>query len=163
MAVVNIPGAYVSADMDEEVFVIFCVIMAELMVASNPTLYCKYISYRKKVEALMYVRVQKALYGCLKNALIFYERLVGDLEAHGIKINPYDLCVVNKTVEGKHPTITLHVDESKISHFDRKVISDTIVWLESIYGKMRGTCDKRHEYFGMSMEYPERGEVKISM
>ena len=62
MAVVNIPGAYVSADMDEEVFMIFCVIMAELMVASDPTLYCKYISYGKKVEALMYVRVQKALY-----------------------------------------------------------------------------------------------------
>ena len=86
--------------------------------------------------------LQKALYGCLNNALLFYEKLVGDLEAHGFEINPYDPCVANNTAEGGNLRINWHVDDPKISHIDRKVISDTIVWLESIYGEMHGTRGK---------------------
>ena len=71
MAVVDIPGAYMSADMDDDVFTIFLGTMEELMVIVDHTLYRKYISYVKKVEALLYVRVQKVLYGCLKSTLIF--------------------------------------------------------------------------------------------
>ena len=72
VAVVDIPGAYLRADMDDGVFMIFRGTMAELMVASDPMLYRKYISYRKKGEALLYVRVQQVLYGCLKSALLLY-------------------------------------------------------------------------------------------
>ena len=79
--------------MDNDVFMIFRGTMAELMVVSNPTFYRKYISYRNNGESLLYVRFQKALYGCLKSALIFDEKLVGNLEAHGFKINPYEPCV----------------------------------------------------------------------
>ena len=79
MAVVDIPGEYLSADMDDDVLMIFCGTMAELMVAYNPTLYRKYISYGNMVEALLYMRVQMALCGCLKRALLFYEEIFGDL------------------------------------------------------------------------------------
>ena len=72
MSEVNIPGASLSADMDDDVLMIFRGTMAELMVSADPTLYRKYISYRKKGEALMYVRLQKALNGCLNSELIFY-------------------------------------------------------------------------------------------
>ena len=71
MAVVEIPGAYLSAYMDDDVFMNLGGTMVELMVASDLTLYRKYISYRKKGEALLYVRVQKALCECLKSALLF--------------------------------------------------------------------------------------------
>ena len=69
----------------------------------------------------------------------FYEKLVGELESHGFYINPYDLCIAKKTVEGKQLTITWHVDDLKISHDDRKSVSSTILWLEPVYGKMNGT------------------------
>ena len=132
------------------------------MVAADPTLYRKYISYGKKEEALLYVRFQKAIYGCLKSALIFNDKLVHDLEAQGFEINPYDLCVANKIVGGKQLTITWQVYDLNILNVERKVVSDTIVWLESIYGEMHGTRGKRHEYLGMWMDYSKRGEVKIS-
>ena len=149
VAVVNTLGAYLSADTDDEVFMIFRGKMAELMVSANPTLYRKYISYRKKGDALLYVSFQKALYGCLKSALIFNKKLVGDLEAHGFEINTYDLCVANKTVGGKELTIKWHGDDLKISHVNRKFVLDNIVLLGSIYVEMHGTCDKRHKYLGM--------------
>ena len=49
VAVVNIPGVYMSSDMGNDVFVIFCGTMAELMVSDDPTLYWKYTSYGKKL------------------------------------------------------------------------------------------------------------------
>ena len=61
---------------------------------------------------------QKALYGCLKSALLFYEKLVGDLEAYGFNINPYDPCVDNKMIGGKQLTVCWHVGNLKISCVD---------------------------------------------
>ena len=89
--------------------------------------------------------------------------MVGDLESHGFKINPYDPCVANKKVYGNQLTTPWHVGDLKISQVDRKLVSSTILWLESVYGKMHGTRRKRHEYLGMWMEYSKKGEVNISM
>ena len=152
MEVVDIPGAYTGANKDNDVSIVFHGTMAELMVAYDPRLYRKYISYGKKVEALLYVRIQKALYGFLKSALFFYEKMVGDLEAHRFEINPYEPCAANKTVVGNQLTITWHVNNLKIFHVGRKVVSDTIVWMESIYREMHSTCGKRHEYLGIWMD-----------
>ena len=44
VTVVDIPCVYLSAYMDNDVFMIFCGTRAELMVAANLTLYRKYIS-----------------------------------------------------------------------------------------------------------------------
>ena len=41
------------------------------------------------------------LYGTLKAALLFYKKLVKDLESIGFVINPYDFCVANKMIKGK--------------------------------------------------------------
>ena len=71
--------------------------------------------------------------------------MVGDLETHGFEISAYAPCVANKTLGGKQLTIIWHIDNLKILHVDRRVVSDTIVWLESINGKMYGARGKRHE------------------
>jgi hypothetical protein len=44
--------------------------------------------------------MQKAIYGLLRSALLFYKKLVADLEGDGFVINPYDPCVANKTIKG---------------------------------------------------------------
>ena len=86
------------------------------------------------------MRVHKVLCVCLKRALLFYEKLVGDLESHGSEIDTYDPRVANKTVYGDPLTIMWYVEDLKISHVDKKVILSTILWLESVYSKMHGTC-----------------------
>ena len=76
---VDIPGAYLSADMDNEVHLVFRGTLSEMMVAVDPALYRPFVLYETG-EAVLYVRLQKVLYGCLKSALLFYKKLVGDLE-----------------------------------------------------------------------------------
>ncbi|EJK53338.1 hypothetical protein THAOC_27248 [Thalassiosira oceanica] len=51
-------------------------------------LYGKYIVLGKNGEPLLYVKLQKALYGLLQSALMFYKKLVEDLTANGFKLNP---------------------------------------------------------------------------
>ena len=43
MAVVDIPGEYLSADMDDEAKVVFIGTLSELMVASNTELYRQFV------------------------------------------------------------------------------------------------------------------------
>ena len=46
--------------------------------------------------------------------MLFYEKLVGYLEAYGFRINSYDLCMANKMIGGKQLTACFHVDDLKI-------------------------------------------------
>ena len=80
VAVVDIPGSYMSADMDNEVQVVFRRTLAEMMMMDDPALYRTFVSYETGKQVL-YVQLQKALYCCLKVTLLFYEKLVGYLEA----------------------------------------------------------------------------------
>jgi hypothetical protein len=70
----------------------------------------------KEGKAILYVKMQKALYGLLRSALLFYRKLVANLESNGFVLNPYDSCVANKAVNRKQMTVCWHVDDLKVSH-----------------------------------------------
>jgi hypothetical protein len=88
VAVVDIPGAYLSADMDGEVIMLLRRRLAELMVKTAPNIYRKYITVYAKNQPVLYVKLQKALYGCLRSALLFYLKFGGDIESQGFALNP---------------------------------------------------------------------------
>jgi hypothetical protein len=126
MAIMDVPGAYLTADMDEEVFMCLRGKLAELMVKTAPEIYRKYIYVGPDNKPVLYLKLQKALYGCLRSALLFYLKLLKDPEGNGFKLNPYDPCVANKMINGKQFTITWHVDDLKLSHVDVKEVDKTI-------------------------------------
>ncbi len=67
----------------------------------------------RKGTAILYIKMQKAIYGLLRNALIFYKKLVADLESIRFKLNPYGLCVANKEVNGTQMTVCWCIDDLK--------------------------------------------------
>jgi hypothetical protein len=164
VAIVDVPGGYLTVDMDEEVFMCLRGRLAEIMVKTAPEIYRKYIYVGPDNKPVLYVKLQKALYGCLRSALLCYLKLLKDLEDKGFELNPYDPCVANKVINGKQFTITWHVDDLKLSHVDTKVVDDTITWLKSIYGEdMSVSRGKKHDYLGMDLDYSVPGEVKVTM
>jgi hypothetical protein len=164
VAIVDVPGAFLSADMDEEVIMTIRGRLAELMVKAAPNIYRKYITIDANNQPILYVKLQKALYGCLRSALLFYEKLVGDLKSQGFELNPYDPCVANKLVKGSQFTLTWHVDDIKMSHKDPKEVTKVIEWLKSIYGdNMHVSRGLVHDYLGMTLDYTTKGEVKVTM
>ena len=139
VAVVDIPGVYLSVDMDDEVHIVFRGTLADMIVAADPALYRTFVSYETG-KVVLYVWIRKALYGCLKSALLFYEKPVRDLEAYGFRINPYDPCVSKKMIGGKHLTVIWRVDNLKISCVDTNEATEMIQWLESEYVETHGSC-----------------------
>ena len=81
-------------------------ILAELLVKIAPKLYCKFVTTNAKGKLVLYIQLEKAVYGMMKSALLFYRKLVADLLSIGFTINPYDPCVANKTINGKQLTGT---------------------------------------------------------
>jgi hypothetical protein len=49
--------------------------LAELMVKTNPKVYRQYVILEKG-KSVLYLQLQKVLYGMMKNALLFYRKLV---------------------------------------------------------------------------------------
>jgi hypothetical protein len=162
--IVDVPGAFFTANMDEKMIMCLRKRLAELMVKTAPNMYHKIISLDKKCNSIQYVKLQKALYECLRSALLFYLKLVKDLETEGYELKPYDPCVANKIVTGTQFTVIWHMDDLTLSHVSSDKVTNTIKWLKSIYGKdMRVSRGKKHAYLGMDLDYSNDEEVKITM
>ncbi len=76
VATIDIPGVFLNTYNDKETFMLLKGRLAELMVQVNPNLYLKYFIYDKNNQALLYVKLSKAIYGLLKSALLFYKKLL---------------------------------------------------------------------------------------
>ena len=107
---------------------------------------------------MLYVRLSKALYGLLQSALLFYEKLHSELENYGFEVKPYDPCVANKIVNGSQMTVTLHVNDLKVSHKDDDEITKFLLFLKKLYGDCitvnRGVV---HDYLGMDLDFSTPG------
>jgi AAA ATPase containing von Willebrand factor type A (vWA) domain len=162
VAISDVVGAYLNALMDD--FVIMKIVgrEAELMCELNPE-WRKHLRYDDKGVAYLYVVLKKALYGCVKSALLWYKLYRGTLEEMGFVVNPYDQCVANATINGSTCTICWYVDDNKISHADPTVVSDIIAKIEAKFGKMKVSRGKNHEFLGMKIAFHENKTVSIDM
>ena len=165
VAVVDVPGAFMQADMDELVHVRFTGKMVDMLIEINHESYAPYIT-EERGEKVMYVKLLKALYGTLRAARLFWEKLTAKLLEWGFEANPYDACVCNKMVDGKQLTVAWHVDDLKISHVDTGVVDEFIERMNAEFGKethMNISRGRVHDYLGMIFDFSVPGEVKIDM
>ncbi len=72
VACFDVPGAFLHADLDKDITMILKGRLADLMVKVAPNLYRNYISVDRREMAILYVKMQKAIHGLLKSALMFY-------------------------------------------------------------------------------------------
>ena len=126
----DVPGAYLQANMED------CVILK--MTGQSVDALCKTDdSYKEFVmteqgKKVIYLRLKKALYGCIKSAMLWYNLFTENLAEIGFKINLYDTCVANKVINGKQCTIVWYVDDLKVSHVEQKVVLILIIIIRII-------------------------------
>ena len=92
----------------------------------------KYVVYEgKRHTPTIYSEAIKTLYGTVDASKLFYDNLSSFLANDlGFTPNPYDMCVMNKDIEGTQCTIMFHVDDLKISHANEDVIFGVIESLD---------------------------------
>ena len=104
---------FVNTDVDEDMIMVLKGELAEMMIQIAPEVYRKYVTMDKKGMKILYVKLQKALYGLMRASLLFYRKLRRELKAYGFEINPYNPCIANKTTDGgKQLTVVWHVERT---------------------------------------------------
>ena len=98
VVVTDITGALLHADMEDEVHMLLTICQIR-----SKTIH-KYIWSNKKDKPMLYVRINKALYGTLQAALLFWRILSDTLKGWGFKLNEYDKSVANQN----HQLATIH-------------------------------------------------------
>jgi hypothetical protein len=157
----DVAGAYLKAMMDDFVILKFTGKAVEILCKMSK----KYLPYVcvENGKKTIYVQLKKALYGCVKSALLWYKMFSETLQDMGFELNPYDQCVANCDFNGSQCTIVWYVDDMKVSHKDPDVVSAVISNIESSFGKMTVRRGKEHEFLGMKVVYNENNTATISM
>ena len=104
----------------------------------------------KNIKKLLYPKVLWAIYGFTESSLSWYELVTNTLVSNGFKINPYERCVKNKTINDKQRTIDFYVEDNKISHKDLNFITDIIDILREHFGYLMLYRRKDHTFLGMN-------------
>ena len=162
---IDIPGAFMQADMDELVHVRFDGIMAHMLIKCDPTKYDAMPTVERG-KTVIYAALTKALYGTLRASLLFWRKLTAKLISWGYDINPYDWCVANKEIDGSQCTVVWHVDDLKVSHVSDEVLESQRKLLNDEFGReapLTGTTGLVHDYLGMTLDYSVPGKVIITM
>jgi hypothetical protein len=158
----DIGGAFLNADMSNTgvpVYMRLDKLMTSILVKIDPT-FAEFVLD----DGSSVVQLDKALYGTVEAAKLWYDNLCGKLLACGFTANPYDACVFNKTGEsGNQLTICLHVDDLKFSSVSSSDLDDFEAYMESCYDNITWRRGKVLDYVGMTFDYRTPGEVRVTM
>ena len=161
---IDLPGAYLNVKMSGvEVLMHLDSDSAGILILIKP----EYEKFQREFDGSMIVRLDRALYGCIESAKLWYEEISSTLQADGYVANIKDICVFNKVVDGVQCTITLHVDDLMITCVNEVLIDCIISVLKSKYDRPGAeipvTSGSIHNYLGMTFDFSVVGEVKITM
>jgi hypothetical protein len=123
------------------------------------------VTVDRKGTPILYVKLQKVLYGLMRVSLLFYRKSRKELEDYGFKVNPYDPCMANKVTEcGKQMTVMWHVEDLMGSCKNDFELTKFSCYLAKIYGpKLSMHTGRKHDYLGVDMEFNDDGTLEASM
>ena len=157
----DVEGAYLLADQDDFVMVKFTGESVEVL-CNVDNEYRQYVTMEKG-KPVLYVQLLKALYGCLRSALLWYELYSTKLKTMGFELNPYDTCVANKIIDNKQCSIGYYVDDNIATHDSATVLEQVAKTVEEEVGKITVTTGNEHNFLGMNIKFNTNGTVTIDM
>ena len=160
----DVPGAFLQADLPGDKLLLLRLTgdFVDIMCDINPE-HRKNVITDKKGRKILYMKVLRALYGCIEAALAWYNMFTTTLMKEGFKLNPYDKCVANKTINGKQCTIAWHVDDCVATHIEQSVLDALGALMIKHFGDMKIHTGKEHEFLGMKLIITDDRKLKIDM
>ena len=165
---VDIPGAFLQAlwPKGNDCYVKFEGVMVDIICKIDKK-YEKCVKESKYTKRkFLYGKLNRALYGTVLGAKLFYDKLSSELIKLEFETNPYDECTFNKMVNGEQLTVVFHVDDLKASHKQQAVLDEFISELKAIFGKQDELTESTglmHEYLGMNLDYSIPGKIAFTM
>ncbi len=113
-------------------------------------------------DGTLVVELDKALYGCIESALLWYQEISTFLISIGFVQNPYDICVLNRDCPLGRTTIGIYVDDLIITSSIPTLVSSAIKSIEDKYIQLKIQEGTRHNYLGMVLDFSDPGYVHIN-
>ena len=154
IATCDITGAYLECDFadDDEVIMTIDPFLAQLLAQIDPT-----VDQKKDEKGVIYVKLKKALYGCVQSAKLWYDKLCTVLEENAYVKNDYDQCLFNKMVDGVQITVAFHVDDLLITSVSQELIDSLEGVLKANFSDITINKGNKHSYLAMNMEVTDSG------
>ena len=147
VAVGDVAGAFLKAINDRFVIMHFYGDIIGIMLEAKPELVIG-LTTDENGRRVLIVVLAKALYGCVRSSLLWYDLFTNVLKKIGFKLNQVEPCLANAILNGKQCTIAWYVDDSMTSHNDSTVV-DMVM--------------KRHEFLGIKIVFLDNGTAELDM
>jgi hypothetical protein len=155
----DVAQAYLNADMPTDVFVSFDKSIAQVVCERDP-------SFKKFLDehGNLTVKLNKAQYGCVESAKLWYKTLSSFLESIGFTKNKFDPCVFSKVCKDKSLMhVGIYVDDIKAFAKSDSDLNWLQGELEKSFGKLNVVDGDYHDYLGMKFDYSKDNLVTITM
>jgi hypothetical protein len=153
----DVGTAYLNANMGKVVLMRIEKRLAQMLVELFPDV------YTLDKDGCIYVQLEKALYGCVESAKLWYDEVSAALLSIGFVRNPHDICVFNTDRNGHQVTVCLYVDDLLITSVDEADIEWVVDTLRSKYETVSLNTGGLHSYLGQTFDLRVAGEVSVSM
>jgi len=159
IASIDVEGAFLEAPMTgEPVYMYLDSQIVNILRTISPSI----IPFIKKNGRLM-VRLNKALYGCVQSAKLWYDKLKKILLEIGFVKNKVDFCVFNRVKNNIRSTIAFHVDDLLITSSSNNEISDIIELIRARVGGLKVQRGNKIKFLGMNFVRSNNGDIDITM
>jgi len=160
MMKIDVTGAYLCAPIDdtEEVIMEISKDVAQLVAHWFPE-YKPFI----RADGKLIVKVERALYGLIQSALLWYRVLTGFLKENGFVANPIDLCVMNTTRNGKQMTVVIYVDDLLVFAKEQDSLNWLYKLMDSKFDNVSHEIKDEISYLGMVITRVPGVGFKVSM
>ena len=156
--VLDVGGAYLNAKIDREVFMILNRAVSEILIQALPNL--KGFADKK---GRVLVQIEKAMYGLVQSAKLWFDVLTGVLIKDGFTQNVLDQCVWNKGVGDQQTTVVIYVDDLLITSKCQGEINHLKNIIEKEFLEIKTKEGNEVTYLGMSLNRHSNGNMEISM
>ena len=162
VTVMDIGGAFLNADITRtgiKVHMRLNRVLTSMLVLIDPE-HARFVEER----GTSVVELDKALYGCVEAAALWYTDLCATMRADGFAPNSYDPCVYNKTgPSGAQITVVMHVDDLLITGLVNDDHERFEKYMRKVYHDIKVNKGKVLNYIGMTFDYIVPGQVSITM
>ena len=80
------------------------------------------------------MKIERALYGLIESAKLWYEEFTGFLKSLGFLPNPFDPCVLDLDYKGETYTLVLYLDDCFVDCYNQKQLNHVKQIITEKYG-----------------------------
>ena len=110
LLILDVGGAYLNANIDRPTYMYLQPDLVNILINICP----QYAKYKDNMGRVL-TQIDKAMYGLVQSAKLWYKTITGVLKRNGYEPNQMDSCVWNKDSNGNQTTIVIYVDDLAIS------------------------------------------------